>query len=324
MAKNDKKRLEATAKNLADGLRAARIGGGLKIRKNIVIDAKQHKNGGWADDVAYWPGKPSIAISLDQYTLSPQRSFWVGFHAKNSQPIRDLYEKLPKDLKPRRTLDNSMAEPTNGIWRLKRPLSKSHFGCPIAEHYEDDRKFFGFYDSSEDLDIARAVDFIASVVVAQEVDADEESVDIQLIARSNELSATEKDQLIRARRGQGNFRKDLEKIWKTGCPVSGHTTRELLRASHIMPWREADNGQRLDPNNGILLSANLDALFDKYLISFSEDGSLLISDLLSADERRRLDVTEGSKISLIDAQKRYLEHHRSKYEQRGSLEAARR
>jgi hypothetical protein len=57
----------------------------------------------------------------------------------------------------------------------------------------------------------------------------------------------EKYQLIRARRGQGNFRKALESIGTTGCPVTGHTAPELLRASHIMPWREAGNRQRLDP-----------------------------------------------------------------------------
>ena len=86
---------------------------------------------------------------------------------------------------------------------------------------------------------------------------------------------------------------------------------ELLRASHIMPWREADNRQRLDPSNGFLPCANLDALFDKYLISFSDDGKLLISDRLAVEERRLLGLTEDKRIELVDEQKVYLKHHRA-------------
>jgi predicted restriction endonuclease len=136
-----------------------------------------------------------------------------------------------------------------------------------------------------------------------------------LIARSLELSETEKVQLIRARRGQGIFRQGLEAIWESRCPVTGHSTRELLRASHIMPWRVADNRQRLDRYNGILLAANLDALFDKHLISFDDDGKLMISDLLPADEVRRLQLPQQTSISLRDEHKLYLRHHRLQFEQ---------
>jgi predicted restriction endonuclease len=318
MAMNDKKRLEAAANKLADGLRAAKLGV-LRIRRRIVMDGPQHYNGGWSDDVAYWPNRPSIAISLDRYTSSSQRDFWVGFWSSEQRPIRDLYERLPKDLEPVRTFETSMAEPKNGIWVLKQPLKRSLFGRPIAEHYEEDEQYFGFYDSSKSLDVAAAVNFISSVIIAQEDDADDESVDIRLIARSNDLTETEKDQLIRARRGQGNFRKALELIWTAGCPVTGHAVPELLRASHIMPWREADNRQRLDPYNGILLCANLDALFDKYLISFSNDGKLLISDLVPAEERRLLRLNDDKSIPLVDEQRVYLKHHRSNFERRRSL-----
>ena len=86
---------------------------------------------------------------------------------------------------------------------------------------------------------------------------------------------TERQAVIAARRGQGVFRALLDEHWGS-CAVTACATRALLRASHIRPWRECGNADRLNPDNGLLLAAHLDAAFDQGLISFAEDGRILV------------------------------------------------
>jgi hypothetical protein len=90
------------------------------------------------------------------------------------------------------------------------------------------------------------------------------------------LAITEKEQLIKARRGQGKFRENLEQIEKF-CRLTKLNRTEFLIASHIKPWRDSTNEERLDGNNGLLLSPHIDKLFDKGWISFSDEGNLLYS-----------------------------------------------
>jgi hypothetical protein len=84
---------------------------------------------------------------------------------------------------------------------------------------------------------------------------------------------TERDVLAKARVGQGRFRTDLVAAWGRGemCALTGVAVPELLIASHIKPWREATNAERLDPMNGLLLVAHADKLFDRHLLSFARD-----------------------------------------------------
>jgi predicted restriction endonuclease len=78
---------------------------------------------------------------------------------------------------------------------------------------------------------------------------------------------TERLALVRARLGQGPFRTRLVERWGGRCPVTGCSQEQALRASHMKPWRCSTNQERLDSANGLLLTANLDALFDRFLIS---------------------------------------------------------
>lgn len=81
---------------------------------------------------------------------------------------------------------------------------------------------------------------------------------------------TEREALIKARVGQGKFRADVTQMWALGevCPLTRIDIPEMLTASHIKPWRDADNTERLDPANGLLLATHVDKLFDRYLLSF--------------------------------------------------------
>jgi hypothetical protein len=83
------------------------------------------------------------------------------------------------------------------------------------------------------------------------------------------ISQTETVRAVRQRVGQDIYRKGLMQYWGGACAVTGIDLPEVLRASHARPWAECDtDAQRLDVFNGFLLNANLDALFDRGLISF--------------------------------------------------------
>jgi HNH endonuclease len=109
--------------------------------------------------------------------------------------------------------------------------------------------------------------------------------DLSAIISSQAVDNTTKRALIDARVGQGAFRYSVLLLWNNRCAVTTSCTREAIRASHIRPWRDSTNAQRLDPANGLPLVASLDALFDAGLISFEDSGRMIVSPRLSAQER---------------------------------------
>lgn len=124
------------------------------------------------------------------------------------------------------------------------------------------------------------------------------------------LTETEVKYLIAARLGQGDFRKELLKLHSDGCPVTGITNTELLVASHIKPWSASTNSERLDPHNGILLSALVDRLFDRGLITFEDDGAMLVSQSLSPADRVLCNLNAAKPIALSEKNRHYLAYHR--------------
>ncbi len=131
--------------------------------------------------------------------------------------------------------------------------------------------------------------------------------------REENIPETDKEQLIKARLGQGIFRHNLENIEKR-CRVTGITDKRLLIASHIKPWRESSNKERLDGNNGLLLSPHVDRLFDRGWISFSDDGRILCED----DNFRRImekwNLNPNMNVGDFNKNQRYyLAYHREMY-----------
>lgn len=131
--------------------------------------------------------------------------------------------------------------------------------------------------------------------------------------------ATARLTLALARIGQGAFRLNLLQRWGGACAVTGITNCSVLVASHVKPWRDSDDRERLDPNNGLLLCANLDALFDAYLISFADDGSMLVSEMLDEAERNRLGLPKSLRTKPNSALKGFLMHHRQRFKDRARL-----
>jgi predicted restriction endonuclease len=122
-------------------------------------------------------------------------------------------------------------------------------------------------------------------------------------------SETTREALINARRGQGEFRADLERRWNGLCAVTGCGISAMLRASHIKPWSKSSNHDRLNPANGILLAAHIDALFDSGLISFSDDGKMIVSAQI-ADDLRQLQLPERLRRRPTKEERQFLAYHR--------------
>lgn len=125
------------------------------------------------------------------------------------------------------------------------------------------------------------------------------------------LTETERNYLRSSRVGQGQFRKGLISQGGCRCPVTGIENDQLLVASHIKPWKVCTNAERLDPSNGILLSALVDRLFDKGLISFSEEGAVIVSPCLAASDSAKCGIEQWQQIKLTTQSKIYMEYHRA-------------
>lgn len=132
------------------------------------------------------------------------------------------------------------------------------------------------------------------------------------IRESGDLRETEKEAIVLARRGQGLFKKNVCAI-EHACRVTKVDRLEHLRASHCKPWRDCDNAERLDGENGLLLTPTIDHLFDRGFISFEDTGRLLISPTAHIESMRKMQVPVDEEFhagSFSEGQKRFLDYHR--------------
>lgn len=137
--------------------------------------------------------------------------------------------------------------------------------------------------------------------------------DANSLNKETAIPKTEREAVIQARLGQGKFRNKLLGYWGSACSVTKMSNRDLLRASHIKPWGHSDNSERLDKSNGLLLTPNLDAMFDKGLVTFQDNGTIKIARKISNGDLKKLGV--GSSMSIrknkITAEhKIFLAYHR--------------
>jgi len=138
----------------------------------------------------------------------------------------------------------------------------------------------------------------------------EEEKEVNKIKNSN-ISNLEKEQLVTARLGQGIFKKNVSKIEK-GCRITDVTNSSFLIASHIKPWCKSDNREKLDGNNGLLLSPHVDKLFDRGHISFSNDGDILIKEEVKKIFKDwKLEIKNVGNFN--KEQQEYLAYHRKKH-----------
>ena len=177
---------------------------------------------------------------------------------------------------------------------------------------------FGFGQANikyiiNDKDVAfadKVIDYITNL--RNNID-DQEKEEAEQFENYSAISTTEKTAILKQRIGQSRFRDKL--IMRDGrCRLCGLENKNLLVASHIKAWKDCANGnERLDVNNGLTLCAIHDAMFDNYLISFDEDGSLLINQAISEEDREILDLQPEFKLMMNDSMRSYMSFHRERY-----------
>ncbi|WP_313179529.1 HNH endonuclease [Stenotrophomonas sp.] len=139
----------------------------------------------------------------------------------------------------------------------------------------------------------------------------QDELPLEKLKEDRNIGETEKAQLIKARKGQGIYRKNVSDIEKA-CRVTGTSDAKFLIASHIKPWAKSENAERLDGNNGLLLAPHIDRLFDRGYISFEDDGGLILSKQLPEAVRLKWDVTQKApRVPFSAAQVQYLNYHRA-------------
>ena len=144
-------------------------------------------------------------------------------------------------------------------------------------------------------------DFLAVTCQAQVAE------DIEQIINDTAIDSTQKTVLVNTRVGQGKFREKLIKYWKC-CALTGYASTQFLVASHIKPWRDANDVERLDQFNGILLLPNLDKAFDLGYISFTDKGVIKTSEFIESPQT--LGIYEGMKIDVASQHQDYFAYHR--------------
>ena len=132
------------------------------------------------------------------------------------------------------------------------------------------------------------------------------------IERDPSIPDTDRQALVLARRGQGTFRNNVQRF-EAACRVTGVQRREHLRASHSKPWRDSTNAERLDGENGLLLTPSIDHLYDRGFISFERSGRLLVSPVAQGESLERMGVPVGRTVDVgrfSEGQGEFLEWHR--------------
>jgi putative restriction endonuclease len=129
-----------------------------------------------------------------------------------------------------------------------------------------------------------------------------------IIGRTD-IGPTIKEQLVKSRRGQGLFKINVRRNEKA-CRVTGVTDPRNLRASHIKPWKDCSDMEKLNGCNGFLLAPHVDHLFDRGLISFSDNGDLIISPLLDRTILMSWGIPEVLNVGSLHKQAFFLAYHR--------------
>lgn len=161
-----------------------------------------------------------------------------------------------------------------------------------------------------------------NINVRQEIDNDNWENLVNTLKRQYETEInnpgkkTEIEQLVKQRIGQNilrNYLLNSENEWNGCCPFTKIKDRDLLRVSHIKPWEDCDDNERLDPSNCILLSSLWDAAFDRALVTFDNQGKPVFSEYLCNEARIIMNCNRNIHIHINRKRERFLKLHRQKF-----------
>ncbi|MNJ87971.1 hypothetical protein D3C87_55070 [compost metagenome] len=140
--------------------------------------------------------------------------------------------------------------------------------------------------------------------------ASDDAIESAIEGRTD-INATTKAQLVNSRRGQGIFKTNV-RLNEDACRVTGIKDPLHLCASHIKPWRLSDDREKLHGCNGLLLAPHVDHLFDSGLISFADDGEMLVSYKLQTSVLHAWGISTPKNVGKFNSeQTKFLEFHRT-------------
>ena len=147
-------------------------------------------------------------------------------------------------------------------------------------------------------------------------DVRHDDIDVMILQdtlNNNPGAGTDIEKIVKTRVSQGAFRR-LLLLEHHHCSLCNIATTSVLRASHIKEWAESSREERIDANNGLLLCANHDALFDRHLISFEPNtGNICISSSIDSEQRNALNISDTARITMSDRMKAYMQVHYKKF-----------
>jgi putative restriction endonuclease len=124
------------------------------------------------------------------------------------------------------------------------------------------------------------------------------------------------EQVKRVRVGQDFFRKTILASYDNRCCITGLSIPKLLIASHIKPWCASDENEKTNPQNGLLLNALFDAIFDKGYITIDKNFKVVLSTMLknSTDQFVRISIYPYADRKILLPQrflpdKNFLQYH---------------
>lgn len=147
--------------------------------------------------------------------------------------------------------------------------------------------------------------------VIQTLEQELKDQDRSITSIPEDLEGYEVEILAKARVNQGRFRKLMLDKYNNKCCLCGVHSKTLLIASHIKPWNKSNSSEKLSEYNGLLLCPNHDKLFDLGMISFNNDGSIIISDTLDQQDKMFLNIFPDMHIETCEDMYPYLEYHRN-------------
>lgn len=149
-----------------------------------------------------------------------------------------------------------------------------------------------------------------SDVLKQEEPASQIESELASLQGRTDIEATEKRQLVNARIGQGLFKNNV-RLNEHACRVTGVRQLHHLRASHIKPWKDSNDEEKLHGCNGLLLAPHVDHLFDRGFISFEGNGDLIVAHQMELDVLKAWAIAIPRNVGVFNSdQRHFLEHHR--------------
>lgn len=246
------------------------------------------------------------ALSANLDSLEDQYGRWAKSIGKSDKTIKNYVGALKNSI-PNWLSDAGVAQQSllsiGSYFEYEQIISKTY---EVREFVEKDKRGNGMYSAA----IKSYRSFLCDVTQV------EVQQDIDNIILDKTIPDTQKAMMVNTRIGQGRFRDDLIAYWQ-GCAITRYQNHSFLIASHIKPWAQSDNAERLDPYNGLLLLANIDKAFDLGYVSFNEKGRILISEYL--EDYTTLGLDKDMSVLLSRKHQDYLAYHRESRFKDGSI-----